>query len=50
LFITTLRPTRFFSRVIAQRFDAREDLLTGPIRGELLGAEHLAERAQELIG
>ncbi|HET7426875.1 MAG TPA: glucoamylase family protein, partial [Gemmatimonadales bacterium] len=45
-----MRPTRFFSRVIAQRFDAREDLLTGPIRGELLGAEHLGERAQELAG
>ncbi|HEX7336800.1 MAG TPA: glucoamylase family protein [Gemmatimonadales bacterium] len=30
------------------RTDAREDRLAGPIRGELLGAEHLAERAQEL--
>ena len=30
------------------RPDAREDRLAGPIRGELLGAEHLAERAQEL--
>ena len=26
----------------------REDLLAGPIRGELLGAEHLAERAQSV--
>ena len=26
----------------------REDRLAGPIRGELLGAEHLAERAQEV--
>jgi cellobiose phosphorylase len=34
--------TRFFSRPA----DSREDLLTGPIRGELLGVEHLAERAQ----
>jgi len=30
------------------RTDAREDRLAGPIRGELLGAEHLAERAQQL--
>ena len=30
------------------RTDAREDRLAGPIRGELLGAEHLAERAQEV--
>ena len=28
--------------------DVRENLLAGPIRGELLGAEHLGERAQEL--
>ncbi|HEY8195642.1 MAG TPA: hypothetical protein VIG04_01585, partial [Gemmatimonadales bacterium] len=32
------------------RTDAREDRLAGPIRGELLGAEHLAERAQEVAG
>jgi len=30
------------------RTDAREDRLAGPIRGELLGAEHLAERAKEV--
>jgi cyclic beta-1,2-glucan synthetase len=30
------------------RTDGREDRLAGPIRGELLGAEHLAERAQAL--
>src|SRR4051812_4767032 len=30
------------------RTDAREDRLAGPIRGELLGAEHLAERGQML--
>src|SRR4051812_6889760 len=30
------------------RTDTREDRLAGPIRGELLGAERLAERAQEL--
>ena len=28
--------------------DSRADRLAGPIRGELLGAEHLAERAQEV--
>ena len=27
---------------------ARDDVLTGPIRGELYGAEHLSERAREL--
>jgi len=32
------------------RGHAREDLLAGPIRGELLGAEHLAERAQVVAG
>jgi cyclic beta-1,2-glucan synthetase len=46
--ITTLRPTRFFDRVLQSRSDAREALLTGPIRGELLGAERLGERAQEV--
>ena len=37
-------------RLLLPRTGAREDLLTGPIRGELLGAEHLAERAQEVAG
>jgi cyclic beta-1,2-glucan glucanotransferase len=32
------------------RSDAREEVLAGPIRGELLGAEHLAERAQVVAG
>jgi cellobiose phosphorylase len=36
------------SRWPRARTTAREDLLTGPIRGELLGPEHLAERAREL--
>ena len=40
------RHSRFVSRLIPRRPDAREDLLAGPIRGELLGAEHLAERAR----
>ena len=30
------------------RTDVREDRLAGPIHGELLGAEHLAERAQQV--
>ena len=46
--ITTLRPTRLLARVLPGRSDAAEGLLAGPIRGELLGTEHLAERAQEL--
>ncbi|MFL5495702.1 MAG: hypothetical protein ACJ8DC_15060, partial [Gemmatimonadales bacterium] len=36
------------SSLFARRSDAGEDLLAGPIRGELLGAEHLGERAQSL--
>jgi cyclic beta-1,2-glucan synthetase len=46
--ITQLKTPRFVSRFIPRRPDASEDLLAGPIRGELLGAEHLAERAQAL--
>src|SRR5882724_12164435 len=48
LAITTLKPPRLLSRLTSRRTAAREDLLTGPIRGELLGAEHLGERAQDL--
>jgi cyclic beta-1,2-glucan synthetase len=36
--------TGFFAR----RAEQREDLVAGPLRGELLGAEHLAERARAL--
>ncbi|HUF36439.1 MAG TPA: glycosyltransferase family 2 protein, partial [Gemmatimonadales bacterium] len=36
------------SRLLQASPRGREDLLTGPIRGELLGPEHLAERAEEL--
>ncbi|MBA3522873.1 MAG: cyclic beta 1-2 glucan synthetase, partial [Gemmatimonadales bacterium] len=43
--IASITPRRFLSRLLTNRADAREDLLAGPIRGELLGAEHLAERA-----
>ncbi|MGH7580439.1 MAG: hypothetical protein ACREM9_09735, partial [Gemmatimonadales bacterium] len=43
-----LKPSRIAARFIARRTDAREELVAGPIRGELLGAEHLSERAQAL--
>ncbi len=46
--IAPLKPPRFPFRLITRRPEAREDLLAGPIRGELLGAEHLAERAHAL--
>src|SRR5688572_18463214 len=46
--IAQLKSPRFASRFIPRRPDASEDLLAGPIRGELLGAEHLAERALAL--
>ena len=46
--IAQLKTPQFISRFIPRRPDASEDLLAGPIRGELLGPEHLAERAQSL--
>ena len=46
--IASPRLRRFVSRLNPRRPDAREDLVAGPIRGELLGAEHLAERAQSV--
>jgi cellobiose phosphorylase len=39
---------RAIARRLGGRTEIREELLSGPIRGELLGAEHLAERAREL--
>jgi cellobiose phosphorylase len=48
--ITSLDPRRLVARLRGLRRNAREDLLAGPIRGELLGAEHLAERAQAVAG
>ncbi len=48
--VLTLHPLRslrrFLSRFIPQRPRAGEELLAGPIRGELLGTEHLGDRAQ----
>ncbi|MBL0939359.1 MAG: DUF3131 domain-containing protein [Gemmatimonadaceae bacterium] len=40
----------FRFRRVPRRTAASEDVLAGPIRGELLGAEHLGERARELAG
>ena len=48
LAITSAPPLRFVSRFFQRRSDAREELLAGPIRGELLGAEHLADRARAI--
>jgi cyclic beta-1,2-glucan synthetase len=48
LAIPSLRPPRFLARFFTGRTAIREDLLAGPIRGELLGAEHFGERAREL--
>src|SRR5215217_3810949 len=48
-FIPPLKSRRSFTFLSPLlRTDGREDLVAGPIRGELLGAEHLAERAQTL--
>jgi len=44
--IDPLRLRGWLRRLLPRRTDAREDLLTGPIHGELLGAERLAERAR----
>lgn len=46
-----MRPTarpHILSRIFAGRSDRADDLLAGPIRGELLGVDHQAERAQEV--
>ncbi len=37
---------RILSRIFERRSERADDLLAGPIRGELLGVEHQAERAQ----
>src|SRR5512134_4042608 len=48
--IATLEPRGLLDRLRSLRADAREDLRAAPIRGELLGAEHLGERAQAVAG
>ena len=45
-----LSSPRFLSRLFSSSPVTREETLAGPIRGELLGAEHLAERAREVAG
>jgi cyclic beta-1,2-glucan synthetase len=45
-FATLFRALR--ARVGSQPVSTGEDVLAGPIRGELFGAEHLGERAREL--
>ena len=42
------RPRRFLSRLTFRSAPGREELLAGPLRGEILGPEHLAERARAL--
>lgn len=44
----TLALQRLFSRLFSRPSPGREELLSGPLRGELLGAEQLAERARAL--
>ncbi len=46
--ITSAPPHRLSFRLFQRRGDARDELLAGPIRGELLGAEQLAERASDI--
>ncbi|HEX6058246.1 MAG TPA: glucoamylase family protein, partial [Gemmatimonadaceae bacterium] len=41
-------PPRLLARILSRSTRGAEDLLSGPLRGELLGAEHLAERAREV--
>ncbi|MDB4950351.1 MAG: hypothetical protein JWM27_3000, partial [Gemmatimonadetes bacterium] len=41
-----LAPLRFFARLSARGTPGRGDLLSGPLRGELLGTDQLAEKAR----
>ena len=40
--------SRFLARIFERRSERADDLLAGPIRGDLLGVDHQAERAQEV--
>jgi cyclic beta-1,2-glucan synthetase len=42
----SISPPRFLARLVPRPTASADDLLAGPIRGELLGAERLAERAR----
>jgi hypothetical protein len=43
--IASLSPRRLLARALARTGTGADELLAGPLRGELLGADHLAERA-----
>ena len=43
---SSLTRRRLFARSPLRESDVRQELVAGPIRGELLGADHLAERAR----
>jgi cyclic beta-1,2-glucan synthetase len=45
--IAVFVPPRFVARFVRPPRDGPEELLDGPIRGELLGSEHLAARARD---
>ena len=40
--------SRLLARIFERRSERADDLLAGPIRGDLLGVDHQAERAQEV--
>jgi cyclic beta-1,2-glucan glucanotransferase len=44
--IASATSSPFLTRIFSRRTDVPDELLGGPIRGELLGAEHLADRAR----
>ncbi len=44
--IASVTPLQFVAGLFPRPSEGREELLAGPIRGELLGADHLAERAR----
>ncbi len=46
--IRALKPSRLLARLLGKGSPRREATLAGPIRGELLGIEHLAERARRV--
>jgi cyclic beta-1,2-glucan synthetase len=48
--IALLSRWRLFDHSAADAAVTRDDVLAGPMRGELFGAEHLNERARELAG
>ncbi|HEX2188245.1 MAG TPA: glucoamylase family protein, partial [Longimicrobiaceae bacterium] len=47
---SAIAPIRFLSRFSVRASPGRDELLSGPIRGELLGADQLADRARAVAG